>query len=221
MSRAGSNDHTQRRRAGRPSRDEPPAVTREAIIVAARRSIAARGYDATSVRGLARELGVSLSAVQHHFPRKEDLWAGVVETARAQGVPEAEEGLRPIPDVEGRLRAEIKQRVLLAFQSDRMETALLTDRGDGAQDRLEEVGRALRESLEQLRGMFVMAISRGLIRDIHLDAWFALLAVGVPAVASSPAGVNALLAIDLRTAEQQERFADGVADLLLNGVLPR
>lgn len=48
--------------------------TRETILAAARRGFSARGYDATTVRGIATEAGVDPALVIHYFGTKEDLF---------------------------------------------------------------------------------------------------------------------------------------------------
>ena len=49
--------------------------TRDAILVAARRGFATRGYDATSVRAIATEAEVDPALVIHYFGTKEALFA--------------------------------------------------------------------------------------------------------------------------------------------------
>ncbi|WP_424213122.1 TetR family transcriptional regulator [Streptomyces sp. BI20] len=71
-----------RRGPGRPSRaetEEGPG-TPERIRLAARAEFAARGYDKTSVRGVAKAAGVDPALVHHYFGTKEDLFAAAVET---------------------------------------------------------------------------------------------------------------------------------------------
>jgi AcrR family transcriptional regulator len=55
------------RRSGTPD-------TREAILTAARRGFATRGYDATSLRGIAAEARVDPALVIHYFGTKEGLF---------------------------------------------------------------------------------------------------------------------------------------------------
>ena len=62
-------------RRGRPGHD------RETVLRRAVDLFNERGYDATSVADLARELGVGKSAVFHHFARKEDLLAAALDEA--------------------------------------------------------------------------------------------------------------------------------------------
>lgn len=51
------------------------APTREQILQAARSEFAARGYDAASLRGIARAAGVDPALVHHYFDGKSDLFA--------------------------------------------------------------------------------------------------------------------------------------------------
>ncbi|WP_338699015.1 TetR family transcriptional regulator [Streptomyces sp. Q6] len=73
------------RRRGRPSRtgggDGPG--TREQILDAAREEFAARGYDKTSVRGIAKAAGVDPALVHHYFGTKEQVFAASIEVAFA------------------------------------------------------------------------------------------------------------------------------------------
>lgn len=52
--------------------------TRAAIIAAARSEFAQRGYDGTSLRGIAREAGVDPKLVHHYFDGKTELFAEVL-----------------------------------------------------------------------------------------------------------------------------------------------
>lgn len=62
-------------RRGRPGYDQA-TVLRTAVAVFNR-----QGYDATSVGDLARELGLSKSAIYHHVPSKESLLAAALDEA--------------------------------------------------------------------------------------------------------------------------------------------
>jgi len=52
--------------------------TRAAIVTAARSEFARRGYDGTSLRGVAREAGVDAKLVHHYFDGKTELFAEVL-----------------------------------------------------------------------------------------------------------------------------------------------
>ncbi|MEV0089899.1 TetR family transcriptional regulator [Streptomyces sp. NPDC050738] len=70
------------RRRGRPSRaqsaGEPAA--RERILAAARTEFSERGYDKTSMRGVAKQAGVDAALVHHYFGTKDDLFESAIET---------------------------------------------------------------------------------------------------------------------------------------------
>ena len=53
--------------------------TRAAIITAARTEFAAQGYDATSLRAIARTAGVDPALVHHYFGGKPEVFAAVVD----------------------------------------------------------------------------------------------------------------------------------------------
>jgi AcrR family transcriptional regulator len=53
--------------------------TREAILVAARESFTASGYDQASIRDIARRAGVDPALVHHYFGTKQELFSEAVE----------------------------------------------------------------------------------------------------------------------------------------------
>ncbi|MFJ9585944.1 TetR/AcrR family transcriptional regulator [Streptomyces acidicola] len=94
------------RRRGRPSRtqsaDAPAA--RDRILEAAREEFSERGYDKTSVRGIAKAAGVDSALVHHYFGTKEQVFEAAISiaVAPALGAPKAvEEG--PLDSVGERL----------------------------------------------------------------------------------------------------------------------
>ncbi len=56
----------------------PPSSTREAILDAAERLFAERGFGETALRDVAAQAGVTRSLIHHHFGSKEGLWQEVV-----------------------------------------------------------------------------------------------------------------------------------------------
>lgn len=82
-------DATAKRR-GRPPRTES-ADTRDRILVAAREEFSERGYEKTSVRGIAKAAGVDSALVHHYFGTKEQVFEAAIEVAfaPAQNAPAA------------------------------------------------------------------------------------------------------------------------------------
>ena len=65
----------------RTGRRPGPNRTREAILAAARSSFAARGYDATTIRAVARDAGVDPALVHRFFGSKDELFVAAMALA--------------------------------------------------------------------------------------------------------------------------------------------
>ena len=74
-------DATAKRR-GRPPRTES-ADTRDRILTAAREEFSERGYEKTSVRGIAKAAGVDSALVHHYFGTKEHVFEAAIAVAFA------------------------------------------------------------------------------------------------------------------------------------------
>jgi TetR/AcrR family transcriptional regulator len=87
--------------------------TRLAILAAAERVFAERGFDGASLRDLADAAGVTRSLIHHHFGSKEDLWLAVADHLFADyGERQSEILARPFLDLAG---FEESARALFAF----------------------------------------------------------------------------------------------------------
>ncbi|MER6977867.1 TetR/AcrR family transcriptional regulator [Streptomyces carpinensis] len=67
---------------GRPRREEA-GDTRDHILTAAREEFSERGYEKTSVRGIAKAAGVDSALVHHYFGTKEQVFEAAIEVAFA------------------------------------------------------------------------------------------------------------------------------------------
>ncbi|MFE7902971.1 TetR family transcriptional regulator [Streptomyces sp. NPDC057424] len=74
---AGGGSGTAARRRGRPPRTES-ADTRDRILTAARDEFSERGYEKTSVRGIAKSAGVDPALVHHYFGTKEQVFEAAI-----------------------------------------------------------------------------------------------------------------------------------------------
>jgi AcrR family transcriptional regulator len=70
------------RRRGRRPRTES-ADTRDRILAVAREEFSQRGYEKTSVRGIAKAAGVDSALVHHYFGTKEQVFEAAIEVAFA------------------------------------------------------------------------------------------------------------------------------------------
>src|SRR4051794_9667606 len=71
----------------RPTRDEGPAVTVEAIVDAAYSIARTEGLDAIQIRRIARTLGVWPQAIYHYVPSKHALFPLVADRALSTRAP--------------------------------------------------------------------------------------------------------------------------------------
>jgi AcrR family transcriptional regulator len=60
---------------------EPRGDTREAILIAALRIFASKGYDAASTREIATEAGINHGLIRYYFGSKSKLWKDAVDRA--------------------------------------------------------------------------------------------------------------------------------------------
>jgi len=75
----------------------------DALLNSARQAFAKRGFEATSVREIARDSGVDPALISHHFGSKEALWIAVVEQIAQHAAP--------LIDATGKLRtADLTRR---------------------------------------------------------------------------------------------------------------
>lgn len=115
-------------RRGRPGYDGP-TILRRAIEVFNR-----RGYEATSIGDLARELGLTKSAIYHHVSSKEALLTAALDEA-LDGLSEAiDEAADHSPETSAydRLRAAVRQSVEILAAHLPAVTLLLRVRGNSA-----------------------------------------------------------------------------------------
>lgn len=94
-----------KRTRGRPA--QGACVDRETLLRNARKTFAKHGYDATSVREIARASGVDAALIAHHFGSKDSLWDAVVAQIGEQTAPmiAATAALRSSP-LDARARVE-------------------------------------------------------------------------------------------------------------------
>lgn len=123
-----------------------------------------QGYDATSVGDVARELGLTKSAIYHHVPSKEHLLQSAVDEAldaltAALDAVSATDGL----DAEQRLRAAVRSSVTVLVDHLPAVTLLLRVHGNTP---VEKAALARRRGIdERLADMVRDAVDEGVLRD--------------------------------------------------------
>lgn len=149
---------------GAPRRRGRPGYDRETLIERSIEIFNERGYHGTSMDALARELGITKSAIYHHVGSKEDL----LEQAIAQGLNQLfavidSQDARTEISAEERLGAVIRGSVEVLITYRDSVALLLRVRGTSAAER-----RALekrREIDERTRALVEAAIAEGSLRS--------------------------------------------------------
>ncbi|GLY14584.1 TetR/AcrR family transcriptional regulator [Kineosporia rhizophila] len=146
------------RRRGRPGNDQA-TVLRTAVELFNR-----RGYDATSMGDLAKELGLTKAAIYHHVESKEQLLIAALDDALDELTAVVEEATRP--GAEGtayaRLRAVVRRSVEVLMAHQPSVTLLLRVRGNSE---VEVAALQRRRRLdEQLAELVSEAVREGSLR---------------------------------------------------------
>jgi AcrR family transcriptional regulator len=189
-------------RRGRPGHDQK-AVLRVAVDLFNR-----QGYDATSVGDVARELGLTKSAIYHHVPSKEHLLQSAIDealdalTAALDDVVAAE-GL----DAEQRLRNAVRSSVTVLVGHLPAVTLLLRVHGNTPVEKAALVRRRALD--ERLADMVREAVDEGVLRDDLDPLVISRLLFGM---------VNSLVEW-VRPGVDAERLADAVAALAFDGLI--
>lgn len=207
------------RSPGRPRRGSPPAVTRDAIVTAALASLTASGAAGLVLRDVARRLSVSLATIQRHFRTRDDLWRACVDhVVEHQPFTDGAAAAATVTDgVSGFLRYLVNRTTQYPFAT----AALWNDEGAGAAERLEYLYSRMAPVIERARARFGVVTEAGAVRPIAPEVLFALLSLGVSSLGRSQGALRELFGVDLADDVARTAFADGVADLLLFGLLPR
>lgn len=154
-----------------PDRDEPDAPRRgrpghdqETVLLRAIELFNRQGYDATSMSDLARELGLTKSAIYHHVPSKGHLLARALDTALDELTGMISKASRPRPGetAYARLRRAVEQSVRILVEHLPAVTLLLRVRGNSPAE--QDAVRRRRTIDDQLTILVRDAVNEGSLR---------------------------------------------------------
>ncbi len=152
-----------------PARRGRPGHDRETVLRRAVELFNQQGYDATSIGDVARELGVTKSAVYHHVASKEDLLAAALDEA-LDGLTRAIDTAldHPSDSPLARLRATVEESVRILLAHLPAVTLLLRVRGNSPVE--QDALRRRREIDDRLTSLVRQAVDAGELRaDIPPD----------------------------------------------------
>jgi AcrR family transcriptional regulator len=176
-----SPSSTPRRSRGRPASSDAGGA--DALLRSARGAFATSGYEATSVREIARASGVDPALVAHHYGSKEALWIAVVDQIADEAAPMVARvtSLREISDLGPRARVETAVSILID------QVFLTPDVGMFFSTAATETGERLNLLIERVVRPFhnvfvpllIDAIDAGEIPQQNPDIMFMMLANGI------------------------------------------
>ena len=154
---AGAESAPKRTRRGRPGYD------RETLINKATEVFVSRGYDGTSMDTVARELGITKSAIYHHVKSKEELLRLAINrgTDALASAVESESHRQDLSALE-RLRHAVHSSVLILIEYHHSVTLLLRVRGNSAVER--DALEQRRQIDMKIRALVTAAIEEGGVR---------------------------------------------------------
>ena len=206
------------RRPGRPSNESGPVITRAELLAIAQRMIAENGFDGTSIRGLARESGVTHGTVQHHFPTKQALWQAVVDEVIVPGIEAAVSQLSD--DAGGAVEAVIATRLRQALTTQGLSGSILLDNTDGANERLTYLADATQTSRAEGNTQIQSLTAEGALRPVNPTALSAL-DIALFCLGSATDALRTFLDIDITDDKQREALVADITDIYLYGIIPR
>ncbi|MEU8357010.1 TetR/AcrR family transcriptional regulator [Nonomuraea sp. NPDC048882] len=159
MTRTEHAEPAPRRRRGRPGYDQ------QAILRAAVELFNRRGYDATSMGDLAKELGLTKAAIYHHVTSKEQLLAQALDDALDELTAVVTEASREQAGVSAyqRLREVLRRSVEVLVAHQPSVTLLLRVRGNSE---IELAALERRRWLDdRLAALVADAVAEGALRD--------------------------------------------------------
>ncbi|WP_345817501.1 TetR family transcriptional regulator (plasmid) [Paraburkholderia sp. PREW-6R] len=177
----GATNPTPRRSRGRPACNDAGGA--DALLRSARGAFAKRGYEAASVREIARASGVDPALVAHHYGSKEALWIAVVDQIADEAAPMVAKiaALRQRSNSAPRARVEsavsiLIDQVFLSPDVGMFFSTAATETGDRLDLLIERVVRPFRDAFVPL---VVDAIDAGEISRQDPDIMFMMLANGI------------------------------------------
>ena len=146
------------------SRRGRPGYDRETLINKATEVFVSRGYDGTSMDTVARELGITKSAIYHHVKSKEELLhLAISRGIRALDSAVETESLRENVTALERLQLAVRASVVILIEYHHSVTLLLRVRGNSPLER--EALEARRNIDAKVRALVEAAIAEGGLRS--------------------------------------------------------
>ncbi len=206
---------------GRPSNDAAGVVREDTVLDRAFYTFAQRGYEGTTLRELAKELGVSHNLINVRFGSKADLWRRAVDAHIARVAPPVMAAFdEPGMDDKTRL-AELIRRLCRWTAENPDFVGLMHTEGRRATWRLDYLANAYAMPFkEKLSALLASIASQRPVRDISASALMAVLVEGVGFYFASGPLLNRMGDADEISPDKMDGQIDIFAEFILAGLLP-
>jgi len=213
------------RETGKRGRGRPPAGTgldSAAVLEAALKAFAERGFDGVSVRELGREIGVSHALLNARFGSKEDLWFATMERC----MTDLEERLLAVgldPEMDDLEAVRLAIIGYVTFSAERPEIhRIMAHEGGIDSERIrfivDRFVNPIREVAEQRLTRLTEA---GRIEEVPYTTLHYLITHGTVGLFASPAETRLLGTTPPTGPEEILRYAEQVAALIVRGLVIR
>lgn len=210
----------ERRTYSAPGREEQKRVTRQRILQCALIEFSQRGFDAASLRDIAKEAQISFSAIQKHFGTKEELWRAAIDDMFAR--QEAELGFPDLSEVEQLRLADMREMIrryvrYCARHPEHMRITIHESLRDS--DRVRWMAeRHIKRVHEPFVRLFARAAEEGLLPAVPMPSMLYILASAAETMFALGAEVSHVYGIDVHDPTIVEAHAEGMCALLLRDV---
>jgi TetR/AcrR family transcriptional regulator len=204
-------------RRGRPPAADSPASD-AAILDAALEAFADNGFTGTSVRDLARRLGVSHNLLPQRFGSKERLWYAAVDHGFAQVARSLHVEL--VPDDPLRSLRNMIVTFVLGMATRPALLRILNQEAASPGPRLDHLfERHIGPTSQAVEQRLVELQSCGLARPIPRAGFYFLLTHGVAGpIALAPLSERFGHRVSVDDPDALREYAESIADLLINGI---
>ena len=212
------------RARGRPAANDPGTIPTEALLDAALDAFAERGYDGTSIRELARSLGVSHNLIPQRIGSKERLWYASVDRGfgvLADALADARDASSEAGDAE-RLRALVARFI----EANALRPALLriiVQEASAPGPRLDHIFTTYIEPVARFGEEVLRSLhDQGEVSTASVSLFYFLMTHGAGGPLALPSLADRFGAgVDPSDPVAVRRHAEAATDLLFDGLLSR
>ncbi|PCH93813.1 MAG: hypothetical protein COB84_08590 [Rhodobacteraceae bacterium] len=195
-------------------RGRPPTMKnpKEAILKSAAACFSDAGYEATSLNGIAHNLGMTKAGVYHYFPTKREIFDAIVSSVLKDMLIHSKSSCGGAENAPAELAAFVRAHAEFFEANQHKFSVLFNGRGGDKSDYTDDQITARRAYSDHLQAILERGVAQGSF-EIEDTANFARAILGMLNWMSrwfDPQGE--------KTAAQ---IADGYTKILLNGVIPR